>query len=128
MRLVVTTPLHPTPDEVGGALTAAERYALPYAAREGRALTRVVAGAGAEAALVLSRTRAVLVGGGAGLIALGGGYGHERTPKWLFIDKTTFYLLTTDAASECAGRRVAAHESNLPHRCRRSRRNRCRVR
>jgi len=65
VRLVVTTPLHPTPDEVGGALTAAERYALPYAAREGRALTRVVAGAGAEAALVLSRTRAVLVGGGA---------------------------------------------------------------
>jgi hypothetical protein len=65
VRLVLTTPLHPAPDEIGGALAAAERYALPYVAREGRALTRVVAGAGAEGALVLSRTRAVLVAGGA---------------------------------------------------------------
>jgi hypothetical protein len=63
--LVLTTPLHPEPDEVTGALAAAERTGLPYAAREGRALTRVVAGAGAEGALVVSRTRAVLVAGGA---------------------------------------------------------------
>jgi hypothetical protein len=65
VRLVVTTPLHPAPDEVAGALSAAERYALRYAAREGRALTRVAAAAGAEGALVVSRSRVLLVSGGA---------------------------------------------------------------
>ncbi|WP_041453657.1 class I SAM-dependent methyltransferase [Anaeromyxobacter dehalogenans] len=65
MRLVVTTPLRPSAAEERDAVLAAARYDLPYAARGGRALTRVVAGAGAEAALVLSATRAVLVAGGA---------------------------------------------------------------
>jgi 16S rRNA (guanine1516-N2)-methyltransferase len=65
VRLAVTTPLHPEPPEVEGALRAAERYGLPYVARGGRALTRVVAEVGAEAALVLSASRAVLSAGGA---------------------------------------------------------------
>ncbi len=65
MRLAVTTPLHPQADEIEAALRAAERYGLPYVARGGRALSRVTAEVGAEAALVLSRTRAVLSAGGA---------------------------------------------------------------
>ena len=65
MRLAVTTPLHPQPQEVEAAIQAAERYRLPYVAREGRALSRVTAEVGAEVALVLSATRAVLAGGGA---------------------------------------------------------------
>jgi len=65
VRLAVTTPLHPPPAEVEAALRAAERYGLPYVAREGRALSRVTAEVGAEAALVLSTARAVLSAGGA---------------------------------------------------------------
>lgn len=64
MRLVVTTPLRPSPEEERAAIVAAGRYDLPYAARDRRALTRVVAAAGAEGALVLSAARAVLSAGG----------------------------------------------------------------
>ncbi|BDG04902.1 class I SAM-dependent methyltransferase [Anaeromyxobacter oryzae] len=65
MDLVVTTPLHPAPDEAQAAIAAAGRYGLPFVARERRPLSRVVAAAGADAALVLSSTKAVLVAGGA---------------------------------------------------------------
>ena len=65
MRLIVTTPLHPSPAETQGALEAAARYGLTFVARERRPLTRVVAAAGAQAALVLSASRAALVMAGA---------------------------------------------------------------
>ncbi len=65
MLLAVTTPLHPTPAEVEAALRAADRYGLRYVARGSRALSRALAEVGAEAGLVLSRTRAVLAAGGA---------------------------------------------------------------
>jgi SAM-dependent methyltransferase len=61
VKLVLTTPLRPAPAEEEAALVAAGRWELPYQARAGRALTRVLAAAGAEAALVLSAGRAVLV-------------------------------------------------------------------
>jgi 16S rRNA (guanine1516-N2)-methyltransferase len=60
VRLVVTTPLHPRPGEEEAALVAAARYDLPFAARGGRPLTRLMAAAEAEGALVLSAARAVL--------------------------------------------------------------------
>jgi hypothetical protein len=60
MRLAITTPLHPDQAEVEAALEAAERRGLPYVARAGRALARVLAEAGVDGALVLSRSRAVL--------------------------------------------------------------------
>ena len=65
MRLAVTTPLHPDPAEIEAALQAAERYGIPCVARGNRALSRALAEVGAEAALVLSATRAVLAAGGA---------------------------------------------------------------
>jgi 16S rRNA (guanine1516-N2)-methyltransferase len=65
MRLAVTTPFRPTPDEVEAALRAGARYGIPYVARGNRALSRAVAEVGAEAALVLSATRTVLSAGGA---------------------------------------------------------------
>ncbi|HTN53153.1 MAG TPA: class I SAM-dependent methyltransferase [Anaeromyxobacter sp.] len=64
MRLVVTTPLRPAPGEERDALEAAGRCGLPFAARQGRPLTRVMAGAGAEGALVLSAAASVLAAGG----------------------------------------------------------------
>lgn len=64
VRLAVTTVLRPSPDEERAALEAAGRRGLPFAARGGRALTRVAAAAGADALLVLSPSRAVLVVGG----------------------------------------------------------------
>jgi hypothetical protein len=65
VRLALTTPLHPDHSEIEAALRAAERYGIPCVARGGRALSRVVAEVGAEAALVLSSERAVLSAGGA---------------------------------------------------------------
>jgi 16S rRNA (guanine1516-N2)-methyltransferase len=65
VRLAVTTPLRPATAEVEAALLAADRYRLPYVARGTRGLSRVLAEAGAEAALVLSSSRAVLSSGGA---------------------------------------------------------------
>jgi hypothetical protein len=65
VKLAVTTPLRPTPAEVEAALAAAGRYGLAYVARGNRALSRAVAEVGAESALVLSATRAVLAAGGA---------------------------------------------------------------
>ena len=67
MRLAVTTPLYPAPAEVLGAQLAAERRGLPYVERGGRALSRALSEAAADAALVLSLHRAVLwvAGGGA---------------------------------------------------------------
>ncbi|HET6440368.1 MAG TPA: class I SAM-dependent methyltransferase [Anaeromyxobacter sp.] len=60
MLLAVTTTLHPTSAEVEAALAAAGRFGLPYLARRARAISRVLAEAGVEAALILSSTRAVL--------------------------------------------------------------------
>jgi 16S rRNA (guanine1516-N2)-methyltransferase len=65
VRLAVTTPFRPTAAEVEAALLAADRYAIPYVARGKRAVSRAAAEAGAEAALVLSSSRAVLSAGGA---------------------------------------------------------------
>jgi len=61
----VTTPLRPSPEDTRAALEAAARWELPFVAREGRALTRAIEAAGADAALVLSASRAVLVAAGA---------------------------------------------------------------
>jgi len=61
MRLVVTTVLHPAPEEERAALEAAGRRGLPFAPRGGRALTRVAEAAGADALLVLSPARSALV-------------------------------------------------------------------
>ncbi|WP_242395499.1 class I SAM-dependent methyltransferase [Anaeromyxobacter oryzisoli] len=60
MRLVVTTPLHPAPGDDEAARLAAQRHGLVHVARDRRPISRVVAAAGAEGALVLSRARAVL--------------------------------------------------------------------
>ena len=65
MRVAITTPLWPSPEEERAALDAAGRYGLPFVARGGRALTRVLAAAGVDGALVLSAARAVLSAGGA---------------------------------------------------------------
>jgi len=64
VRLAVTTPLHPTPAEEAAAEDAARRHALPYAPRGNAALEGVRAAAGADALLVLSRTRSLLAVGG----------------------------------------------------------------
>jgi len=60
MQLAVTTPLYPVPAEVEGARLAAQRRGLPYVERGGRPLSWALSQAGADAALVLSRHRAVL--------------------------------------------------------------------
>jgi hypothetical protein len=60
VRLAVTTPLHPTPEEEAAARAAAARWAFAYVERGGRGLGRVSADAGADALLVLSATRSVL--------------------------------------------------------------------
>lgn len=65
LRVVVTTPLRPSPEEEAAGLAAAGRYGLPFVARGGRALSRVIAAAGVDGALVLSATRSVLSAGGA---------------------------------------------------------------
>ncbi len=64
MRLAVTTPLRPTPAEEADARAAALRHALPFAPRGKRGLPAVLAGAGADAALVLSAGKALLVADG----------------------------------------------------------------
>lgn len=64
MRLAVTTPLGPSADEDAEARAAAARHGLPYAPRGRRALAAALAEAGADAALVLSPEKAVLVAGG----------------------------------------------------------------
>jgi 16S rRNA (guanine1516-N2)-methyltransferase len=65
VRIAITTPLRPSPAEEHAAVLAAARYGLTFAARGGRALTRVVAAAGVDGALVLSSARALLSAGGA---------------------------------------------------------------
>ncbi len=65
VRIAITTPLWPSPAEERAALIAADRYGLPFVARGGRALTRVMASAAVDGALVLSSARAVLSAGGA---------------------------------------------------------------
>jgi 16S rRNA (guanine1516-N2)-methyltransferase len=64
VRLAVTTPLSPPPRVEADARAAALRHGLPYAPRGERSLAAALAGAGADAALVLSAKRAVLVAGG----------------------------------------------------------------
>jgi 16S rRNA (guanine1516-N2)-methyltransferase len=62
--LAVTTPLAPSPEVEAAARAAALRHGIPYAPRGERSLAAALAEAGAHAALVLSRARAVLVAGG----------------------------------------------------------------
>jgi 16S rRNA (guanine1516-N2)-methyltransferase len=64
VRLAVTTPLSPPPDVEAAAREAALRHGLPYARRGARSLAAVLAEVGADAALVLSASRAALVVGG----------------------------------------------------------------
>jgi hypothetical protein len=64
VRIAVTTPLGPSPEEEAEARAAAARHALPYAPRGRRSLAAALAGAGADAALVLSAAKAVLAAGG----------------------------------------------------------------
>jgi hypothetical protein len=64
VRLAVTTPLRPSPVEEADARAAAARHGLPYAPRGTHGLAAVLAAAGADAALLLSASRAVLAAGG----------------------------------------------------------------
>ncbi len=64
VRAAVTTPLSPTPAEEASARAAAARHGLPYVARGRSSLAAALAGAGADAALVLSAKAAVLSLGG----------------------------------------------------------------
>lgn len=65
MRLAVTTPLRPRPEEEEAARAAAARHGLVYAPRGNRSVARVAAEAGADAILLLSPQRATLVVGDA---------------------------------------------------------------
>jgi len=58
--VIVTTPLRPSPDDEREARAAAARHALPFAPRGNGPLQATLAAAGAEAALVLSSTAALL--------------------------------------------------------------------
>jgi 16S rRNA (guanine1516-N2)-methyltransferase len=58
--VIVTTPLRPPPDDERAAREAAARHGLPYAPRGQGALEKVLAAAGAGAALVLSPRSALL--------------------------------------------------------------------
>jgi len=60
VRLAVTTPLDPAPEEEATARRAAERHGLEAVPRRGRPLAVVAARAGADALLVLSARRAAL--------------------------------------------------------------------
>jgi SAM-dependent methyltransferase len=64
VRLVVTTPLGPSAAEEAEARAAALRHGVPYAARGRGPLAAAIAAAGADGALVLSRSKAVLAAGG----------------------------------------------------------------
>lgn len=64
MRLAVTTPLGPSAAEEADAREAAARHGLRYVPRGRRALAKVLAEAGADGALVLSRGKALLAAGG----------------------------------------------------------------
>jgi 16S rRNA (guanine1516-N2)-methyltransferase len=61
VRLAVTTPLRPSPDEEAAAREAAARHGIPYAPRRNDGLEEVAAAAGADVLLLLSRTRSLLV-------------------------------------------------------------------
>ncbi len=65
MLVVVTTALRPSPEDEREAREAAARHALPFAPRGNGPLEATLAEAGAEGALVLSSTAAVLAAGGA---------------------------------------------------------------
>lgn len=61
MRLAVTTPLRPSPEDAAAARAAALRRGLPFAPRGRRAAADVAREANAEGLLVLSRSSSVLV-------------------------------------------------------------------
>lgn len=61
MRIAVTTPLRPGPEEESAARAAAARHALPYAPRGNRPLARLAAEAGVDGLLLLSARKAALV-------------------------------------------------------------------
>ena len=60
VRLAITTPLRPSPVEEANARAAAARRGLPYVSRGKRAAAEVLAEAGADGLLVLSRRWSVL--------------------------------------------------------------------
>ncbi|MGC3998139.1 MAG: hypothetical protein QM767_11880 [Anaeromyxobacter sp.] len=64
VKIIVTTTLRPTPAEEAAALEASGRWGLPYAGRGGRAITRTVAAAQADGALVIATAKVVLAAGG----------------------------------------------------------------
>jgi hypothetical protein len=61
VRLVVTTPLRPSPEDEAAARAAAARRALPFAPRGTLPAAEVARAAGADVLLVLSRRASVLV-------------------------------------------------------------------
>ena len=60
MLVVVTTPLRPSHDEEQQAREAAARHGLPFAGRGHASLEALLAGTGADAALILTSTAAIL--------------------------------------------------------------------
>jgi 16S rRNA (guanine1516-N2)-methyltransferase len=88
MRLAVTTPAEATAADEAAARAAAARRGLAFVAREGRALARVAAAAGADALLVLGRARAALWAGGAEQ-AWSGGMGELRLRRLLAGERAT---------------------------------------
>jgi len=61
--VVVTTPLRPSADEEQAAREAATRHGLPFAGRGHASLESLLSGAGADAALILTTTAAILATG-----------------------------------------------------------------
>jgi 16S rRNA (guanine1516-N2)-methyltransferase len=64
VRIAVTTPLRPTPDEESDARAAAARHGFAYAPRGSRSVARAATEAGADGVLLLSARRATLVASG----------------------------------------------------------------
>jgi 16S rRNA (guanine1516-N2)-methyltransferase len=64
VRLIVTTPLRPSPADEADARAAAERRALPFVDRGRRGVAEVLEDAGADALLVLSPRASVLCASG----------------------------------------------------------------
>jgi hypothetical protein len=67
VHVVVTTPLRPSHHEEGEARAAAARHGLPFAGRGHASLESLLAGSGADAALILTATAAILATAGADL-------------------------------------------------------------
>jgi 16S rRNA (guanine1516-N2)-methyltransferase len=81
VRLAITTSLRPSAAEEEEARAAAARHGLPYAPRGGRGLDATLGAARADAALVLSRTAAILVAPGGEARRWSSGMGALRAKR-----------------------------------------------